>query len=427
MKNTPDYNVREFVYFNTAEEMQRYIESLEGTAPAPGSRVTILLPSATDFFQLLGFSGSVPSLFEQISEHKKVALPFSRATLFKFPKFWIGKQSIGKATQKKFLDFVWNLFPSKQQKLIGIPKHFTGGAGELWHGLILGIKNTVRGTEELAGLVDFLEQRMDQEHYLLMNMRNSALDQNSKESLYIDLLRQHTLLPKEVINLVPELVVNSSVQLTAFEKSRLVCSTKLDFYFSAIACLENGWLDKFASDLPGLVTSRADWFQLGIIQTFIIGIRIEEDNTVRIEKPFSIYLEWLASEIGTSIENNKISEAKLASFIPLDREEDTAGGYSKKEKQKDLLKNWKDSKYPSPKKFYQFVENLRGGLTVDAMFLIDIGFSAIILDKLFLELFFGLQEIGSIDSYKAMDQCITRYSKYFQHYRVKTDRNKAVA
>jgi len=242
VKKTPDYNVRQFVYFNTAEEMQRYIESLEGTAPAPGSRVTILLPSVTDLMKLLGFSGTVPSIFEQLSKQKKVALPFSRATLFKFPKFWIGKQSIGKATQRKFLDFIWHLFPSKQQKVIGIPKHFTGGAGELWHGLIFGIKNTVRATEELASVVDFLEQRIDLEHFLLMNMRNAALDQNAKENLYIDLLRQHTRLPEDVINLVPELLASQTVQLSAFEKAKVACSTKLDFYFSVIACLEIGWI-----------------------------------------------------------------------------------------------------------------------------------------------------------------------------------------
>ena len=415
MKKNPDYKVREFVYFNTAEEMQRYIESLEGNAPAPGSRVTILLPSATDFFQLLGFSGSVPSLFEQISEQKKVALPFSRATLFKLPKYWIGKESIGKATQRKFLDFVWNLFPRKQQKLIGMPKHFTGGAGELWQGLVLGIKNTVRATEELAGLVDFLEQRMDQEHYILMNMRNAALDQNSKENLYIDLLKQHTRLPEDVINLVSELVVNQSVQLSAFEKAKVACSTKLDFYFSLIACLEIGWLNKISIDAPEVTLRQSDWFQNGIIHKFIKKLRFLDNDEIWLETPFSLYLEWLA-DIAASKSNLRFSDAKLASYIPIEQEEDTAGGYTKSEKQKDLLKDWKNSKYPSPKKLSGFIQNLVGALCGDTQFLIEIGLSAIILDKLFLELFHGLRNEGDVDCYKALEQSVTRYKEYFQHY-----------
>src|SRR5690606_26265245 len=97
--------------------MHRYIETLEGKVPVPGSTVTLLLPSTVELLKLLGFNGSIPSLFELISEQKEVTLPFSRATLFKFPKFLVGKLKVGKVTKRKFLDFIWQLFPRNQQKL----------------------------------------------------------------------------------------------------------------------------------------------------------------------------------------------------------------------------------------------------------------------------------------------------------------------
>lgn len=265
-------------------------------------------------------------------------------------------------------------------------------------------------------MVDFLEQRIDLEHFLLMNMRNAALDQNAKENLYIDLLRQHTRLPEDVINLVPELLASQTVQLSAFEKAKVACSTKLDFYFSVIACLEIGWINKIAIDSPEVTLRQSDWFQNGIIYKFIKSLRFLEDKEIWLETPFSLYLEWLVDIQGTSKDDSRISDAKLASYIPIEKKADTVGGYTKSEKQKDLLKDWKNSKYPSPKKLSGFIQNLVAELNGDAQLLIEIGLSAIILDKLFLELFQGIQDEGDIDCYKAMEQSVTRYKEYFKHY-----------
>jgi len=164
---------------------------------------------------------------------------------------------------------------------------------------------------------------------------------------------------------------------------------------------------------------QSDWFQNGIIYKLIKSLRFLEDNEIWLETPFSLYLEWLVDIHGTSKDNSRISDAKLASYIPIEKKEDTADGYTKSEKQKDLLKDWKNSKYPSPKKLSGFIQNLVAELNGDAQFLIEIGLSAIILDKLFLELFQGLQDEGDIDCYKAMEQCISRYNEYFQHYHSK--------
>lgn len=411
-----EYTPRSLVNFSSVEGMLEYLESLEGIAPLPGSNVTILLPKATEALKLLGLPDSLPSIFHQISMRNRMSLPFRRSTLFKLPKFLAGKISFSKATKRKFLNFLWQSFPRNSENTFSVSMCFTGGVGDMWHGLILGAKHHHRNAAELTYAYEFIEHRIELEHLLLTNMLNDKLDSMERKQLYIKILQQHTLLPREVISLIPSLAADKTTTLTPFEKGDLICSAKLDFYFALIACLEVGLLENLDIKFRGEVLGKQNHAHEGLFQRFIKRIEFRESNEIRIATPFSIYLDWL-EEIGTAADNTNISSGKLASFIPLDHSEDTSGGYSKFEKQKDLLKDWKDSKYPSVQKFCLFVQNLRSEEAREAIFLTQTGLAAMVLDKLFLELFYVLKAESSIESYQALDKCMRRYSDYFIYYR----------
>lgn len=414
MGNTDHEFSREYVYFDSSEQAVEYLNSLNGLSPAIGSKLTPLLPISSDIVSLIGFESSLPSLFMQFSKSRNVPLPFSRATLFKFPKFASGAVKFSLQTLMKMVNFMWKL--TNQKFTLRVPVHATGGAAESWDGLIQSIKQWDEPNVELTLLLKFIEERINLEHGLLMQLKAHSGVQSKQIELYLNSLRKHTLLPDSVIDLLPSFLIKQQIDLTHTQYSMLRCSLKLDFYFSSIACLELGWLQKFSKELPEMQKHRSDWFVNGVVHHFIKPL-IFENNSIKLKTPFEFYLDWLASDIGTSVDSKKLSQAKLASFIPLEQNEDTASGYSKAEKQKDLLKDWKKSKYPSPSKFYEFIKNLRGGLTDDALYLIDIGFASIILDRLFISLFNQLKSKNSQETYQAMNICICRYHEYFQYYK----------
>ncbi len=406
---------QEYVEFKTAAEAEQYLNSLTGDVIRPGSKVTLLLPAPKDVFALLGIQASVPVLMQLLGENSNLRLPISRATLFKLPEVLLGKLALNKTTFSKLLNFIFTALSRKAPNFsLRIPKTYTGGVADDWDGLLTGVKQS-----NLAGdwsfVIGFIETRMRAEYEILSFAANPSTSVPDKYHAYLEVLKSNMLIPAEAYEVLRVYSNQQQNELSQEQKFLWLCSSKLDFYFSVIACLEIGWLRRFAKEQPQMLQGRASWFQNGVISSFIKKLRIEEQE-ITIETPFAIYLNWLAKNIGTCPTNNCISDATLASFIPLEKEADTAEGYTKMEKQKDLLKDWKNSKYPSPQKFVRFIQNLRGGQTADAVFLADIGFATIMLDKLFLELFHQLNVYSSPACQQTLEQCIMRYHDYFLHY-----------
>ena len=407
---------QKYVELNTAAEVEQYLNSLEGDVIRPGSKVTPLLPAPKDFLALLGIQASAPVLIKLLGEHINLRLPVSRATLFKLPAVLVGKVALNKATLSKLLNFIFSALSRKAPNFrLRIPKTYTGGVADDWDGLLLGLKQA-NLVGDLSLVMAFIEGRMDVEHELLSVVASPATSITEKYQAYLEALKSNTLVPVDAFKVLDAYFNKQENELSLEQKYLWLCSSKLDFYFSVIACLECGWLRRFAREEPQMLQTRTSWFQEGVISSFIKKLRIEKQE-ITIETPFEEYLNWLAGNIGTSTSNNCISDAKLASFIPLENEADTSEGYTKAEKQKDLLKDWKNSKYPSPQKFVRFVQNLRGGQTLDAVFLADIGFAAIVLDKLFLELFNEMKVYSSPACQMTLEQSVMRYRAYFLHFK----------
>ncbi|QEW05882.1 hypothetical protein [Nitrincola iocasae] len=407
---------RDYIYFSNAKEVISYIDSLEGKAIKPESKITPLLPSAKDFLEFIGYESNILVSLILSSHKQNEQMPFSRATIFKIPKFFNGLVSLSKKTQHKFISYFFEKIPGDiESKSIRLPKDFNGGAADGWLGLIDGIKNSKRGLGEFSVLIQFITERMNKEADLLTRVSNASISDEDRRSLYFDTLTKETLIQDEVIEAIRVLSENKEYQYSIYIKSLLVCSLKLDFYYSAIACLEVGLIRLIRIKSPELIQARPDWFVDGVIYNFIRKLRFNE-NYIYIENPFSLYLDWLAGSDGPLVSNSPISRAKLASFIPLENEEDTINGYTRDEKQKDLLKDWKKSNYPSHKKFYQFIINFSDDFSCDPTFLTDIGFVSIILDKLFLQLLDDLKVFRSVDSYKVMEESVLRYKEYRSYF-----------
>ncbi|KGK43267.1 hypothetical protein LH51_01125 [Nitrincola sp. A-D6] len=407
---------RDYIYLGSAEEAINYIDSLEGNSLKPESMITPLLPSMKDFLELIGCESNLLVSLMLSSHKQNEPMPFSRATIFKIPKFFNGLMPLSKKTQHKFISYFFEKIPDYiRKKSVRFPKNFNGGAADGWLGLIDGIKNSKRGLGEFSFLIQFIIERMEKESDLLIHLSNASISEEDRRSLYFETLSKETLIQNEVIEIVKVLSENKNIKFPTETKSSMICSLKLDFYFSSIACFEIGLLNSIRSSYPEMVYARPDWFVDGLVCNFIRELRFDGSD-IYIDSPFSLYLDWLAGNDGPLVSNSPISMAKLSSFIPLKNEEDTINGYAKIDKQKDLLKDWKKSKYPSPEKFYKFVTNFSEEFSCDPALVADIGFVSIILDKLFLQLFYDLRVFRSVESYKIMEESLLRYNEYRAYF-----------
>ncbi|MGX5914802.1 hypothetical protein ACR0ST_08740 [Aliidiomarina sp. Khilg15.8] len=385
----------------------------------PGSRSTPLLPNLSEAKKLLGLTTSFARTCEQLAIALETELPLSRATLYKLNDIE-GLQKVSSKSRGGVTKFLQQASLIANSPGLRLPneEEYTGGAAETgWIGVITSLKHAESSFSEWWYLIAFVEQRISLETSVLNQISHSDLSQERLGELYFTELRSRTLIPEEALHCV-RMIVNE--QHSSYSEKQLAswhCSSKLDFYFSAAALLELGWLNRLRQASPEMAERKPTWFDQGIIRSFIQPLVIE-DATVELRDSFKLFLKWLKDEIGTSPSRNRITNSELASYIPLERELETANGYFRKEKQLDLLKAWRKGNFPSHGKFQNFIRNLRNerqsSLEVD--FLTDIGMVVMALDRLFSEIVEDLKTCNSTECYEAFNRALKQYPKYYLHF-----------
>lgn len=393
--------------------------SSEKMLAAPGSRSTPLLPNLSHTRKLLGLPTSFAQMLEQMCCSLGIDLPLSRATTYKFNDL-AGIQQVNQKSRDKVTVFLQHAMLATNSPDLPTPneQEYTGGASETgWIGVARALNQSRSNLKQWNYLIDFIEARIELEHDLLNQVSLSNSPQDIVFNNYIALLQSQTLIPESSLRCA-HLILNEQRHSCSEEDVALwLCYSRLDFYFSAIALLELGWLDLLRQISPEMLERKPSWFERGIMSSFIQPLVIEGDK-VELKDSFDIFLKWLADDIGTSPYKNRITLNKMASYIPIDKIDGTANGYDLGEKRRDLLKDWRKGKLPSYSKFRGFIENLRSARqsSVEVDFLTDIGMAVMAIDRLFLEIFEDLEHSQSIQCFEAFNRSIVRYPEYYRYF-----------
>jgi len=380
---------------------------------------TPLLPRFEELQQLLGLKTSLAAVVLKLANEHNVQIPVSRATLFKLNSL-DQAQGVSAGSRGKVLEFLHQYSPANVS--FSAPKQPNGGAAETgWVATVSCLKKAKNNCSEWQFALEFIAQRIELEDSLLKHISGTDVHNNAAfckaYKFYACTLEKNTLLPSNTLIFINKYFAKQTADITYEELASWLCHSRLDFYFSLVALLELGWLERLRAESPALVESKPTWFKSGIIGSFIKPLRID-GHTVELYDSFKLFLDWLASDIGTNPTNRQISKAKLASFIPLNNDQETANGYSLDEKKKDLLKSWRNGQLPSPEKFHGFISNLRSSNnhTTDIQFLTDMGMAVMGLDRLFADIFKTLEQFQSLECYKIFRCSMSRYSEYFKHF-----------
>ncbi|WP_194757497.1 hypothetical protein [Aliidiomarina indica] len=393
--------------------------SSEKKLAAPGSRSTPLLPNLSHTRKLLGLTTSLTQMLEQMCSSLEIDLPLSRATKYKFNDL-ARLQQVGQKSRDKVTVFLQQAILATNSPDLPLPsvQEYTGGASETgWIGVARVLNQSRSDQRQLKYLINFIESRIELERNLLNQISLSNSPQNIVSDNYIALLQSQTLIPESSLRCA-HLILNEQRHSCSEEDVALwLCYSRLDFYFSAIALLELGWLDFLRQISPEMLERKPSWFEHGIMSSFIQPLVIEGDK-VELKDSFELFLKWLAEDIGTSPSKSRITLYEMASYIPIESSDETANGYDLEEKRRDLLKDWRKGKLPSYSKFRGFIKNLRSARQsmVEVDLLTDIGVAVMAIDRLFLEIFEDLQHFQSVQCFQAFSRSIERYPEYYRHF-----------
>ncbi|RUO20917.1 hypothetical protein CWE08_07395 [Aliidiomarina iranensis] len=388
--------------------------------PALGSKSTPLLPNLAHTKKLLGLTSGFALMLQELSVALEIDLPISRATLYKLNDSE-NIQSVSSKSRDKVTEFFQQAMSASNSLELGLPNEdeYTGGAAETgWTGMVAAFKCNQNSLSEWSYLIDFIEARINLERTILNKTSLANLPKHCMFDDYIAQLKSQTLITDRALQTAQSVLHKLPNSYSEEDLALWHCSSKMDFYFSAAALLELGWLNRIRQLSPAMVDRKPSWFKRGIISSLIQPLVIE-NSRVELKDSFELFLKWLADDIGTSPFKSRITLYELASYIPIENSNETINGYDLAEKQLDLLKDWRKGKLPSYNKFRGFIKNLRSERqsSVEVDFLTHIGVAVMAMDRLFLEIFEDLQPFQSIQCFEAFNRSVDRYPSYYVHFK----------
>lgn len=406
--------INNFNLFASFEDAFAYADSLEGMAPRFGSKETRLLPHLDKVFQMFRVEASLPSLLSQELPAGKDAT-VSRATLYKFPQYLEGKEKLSRkkviAIRKRLSLFFAAKNPNQS---FAVPFEFNGGVAFSWIPILLVFDHAGIVAPEYQFVLRFIKRRIDAETEVLNNLQLTYQSEASRKDQYAETLLCHIKVPAELTDIFRQCIQLGPHAVPREAQLRLEFCLLLDFIYSLSACLELGWYEKLNANQEFIETFLPKDRQ-GSVITHLVKLDLQSEG--KINTPFDRFLTWLANDVKSGCFERGISQRTLSKFIPVDNPEDTINGYHEEEKQRDLLKDWNSSTYPSNEKFAKFLTNFLGHHGVIFEYLFTLGLVCIALDKLFIQLL--MDENAQRDElyYQCLAEGVSQYSAYVEAFR----------
>ncbi|WP_298443811.1 hypothetical protein [uncultured Ferrimonas sp.] len=388
----------------------------------------LFLPPVNKFIEFIGVQFSYPRLFKLLEKQSGYRLNLSNSTIANF----IGSTGISQKSAKKLNEWLTQA-AEPLRKMFSVPEskeveraQLARSNGADWLSARLGLKGSpaIKGSSksELLLTMQFVQQRANADTELFEIVRAFvATNPNNKEDPQVQwqlikpVWEQFSLIPQAELERFGRYMLqrDSLHQLAGSDKLALVkCGfyLVLDFYLHMLASFEVGTV--VLSGEPEDKLRKVPWLLCRALS------RVADPDGAPVTC-FGALLEELRLSVAKLWETD-IGEREFAQYIPMANDSSTLSFENERDRRYNVLKAWrKGEDLPSFERLEAFIANATEPLQpVNNAPIALMGRVAMGLDKLTSQLQCGaVRDVNNPEAVAhAMEEVLSRYPVYYQHY-----------